>query len=135
MTINVDSVASTADLVSELGSQAALDNLMKDPTENPSAATKARTAALAEVLSHLRNRTPPVLEADLSDVTELAPVVVYGALARLYRNNIVVGDNEDVSANKYRIYQKLFESTLTGLRPTVQALLKAGSATIQFSRR
>jgi len=133
--INVDSVASTGDLVSEIGSQAALDNLMKDPTESPSAATKARQLALTEVLNHLKNRTPPVLESDLSNVTELAPVVVYGALARLYRNNITVGDNEDVSANKHRIYQRLFESSLSALRPTVQSLLKSASSSITFSRR
>jgi hypothetical protein len=135
MTIDVDMVCSNADLVAELGSQAALDNLVKDPTADPSAATQARELTLAEVLDHLRNRTPPVLAGDMSDAAELGPTVVYGAIARLYRNNIVVGDNEDVSANKHKLYQRMYESRLQALRPTVYSAFKGGSATIQFSRR
>lgn len=135
MTIDVDSVCSSADLVAELGSQAALDNLVKDPAADPSPVAQARQLALAEVLDHLRNRTPPIFDGDMSDVTELGPAVVYGAIARLYRNNIVVGDNEDVSANKHKLYQRMFESRLQALRPTVQSAFRSGSATIQFSRR
>lgn len=135
MAIDVDSVASDADLVAELGSADALNNLLRDPTADPTAATQARRLALLEVLDHLRNRTPPVLEAYLGNVAELSSTVVYGAIARLYRNNIVTGDNEDISANKHRLYQKMFEARMAGLRPTLQASLQSASASIAFNRR
>jgi hypothetical protein len=135
MIIDVDSVASNADLATELGSQSALDNLLTDPAAIPSPATQARELALADVIDHLRNRTPPVLAGDLSDVTELGPAVICGALARLYRNNMVTGDGDDISANKHKLYQRMFESRLSALRPTLQASLKSASASIQFSRR
>jgi hypothetical protein len=135
MTIHVDSVASDADLAAELGSQSALDNLLSDPTAIPSAATRARELALADVIDHLRNRTPAVHAGDLSDLTELGPAVIYGALARLYRNNMVTGDGEDISANKHKLYQRMFESRLSALRPTLYASLVSASASIQFSRR
>jgi hypothetical protein len=62
-------------------------------------------------------------------------VVVYGAIARLYRNNITTGTEEDVSAAKHKIYQRLFESSVSALRPTVQGSYVSGGRSIAFSRR
>jgi hypothetical protein len=135
MSIDVEGVATDADLAGELGSDEALLNLVTDPDADPSTTLIARQRALGEVLDGLRNRTPPVYEADLSDVTELSRVVVYGAIARLYRNNITTGTEEDVSAAKHKIYQRLFESSVNALRPTVQGSYVSGGRSIAFSRR
>lgn len=135
MTINIESVATDADLAGELGSEEALENLVTDPGADPSTTLIARQNALGEVLDGLRNRVPPIVDSELSDVTELHRVVVYGALARLYRNNITTGDEADVSAAKHKIYQRLFESALGALRPTLSGSYVSGGRSIQFSRR
>ncbi len=135
MALDVESVATDADLAGELGGEEALQNLVTDPDADPSTTLIARQNALREVLDGLRNRVPPVTEPELSDVTELSRVVVYGALARLYRNNITTGTEEDVSAAKHKIYQRLFESSVNALRPTLSGSYVSGGRSIQFSRR
>ncbi len=135
MAIEVESVATDADLAGELGSAEALDNLVTDPEADPSTTLVARQNALRDVVDGLRNRVPPIYDSELSDVTELSRVVVYGALARLYRNNITTGTEEDVSAAKHKIYQRLYESALGALRPSLNGAFVAGGRSIQFSRR
>lgn len=135
MAIDVETVASDADLANELGGTEALQNLVKDPEADPSNTLVARRNALNEVVDSLRNRTPPIYDSELSDVTELSRLVVYGAISRLYRNNITTGTEEDVSFAKHKLYQKLFESSMTSLRPTLSGVLVGGSRSIQFSRR
>jgi hypothetical protein len=135
MTLNVETVATDANLQDELGGAAALANLVADPDADPSITLQARTLTLAEVLSHLANRTPPVRPEYLSNASELGSVVVYGALARLFRNNITTGGMDDVNAAKHRIYQKLYESSLIALRPSQNQSVRSGSSSIGFSRR
>jgi hypothetical protein len=131
MTIAIADVATHVDLANEVGSKSALDNLLNDTMS----AKKALELTLADVVDHLRNRTPPIGESDIADVTQLRRVVVEGTLARLYRSNITTGDGEDVSSVKHKIYQRAYENTLAALRPDLTGGAVPASFSIAFHRR
>lgn len=129
-TTEVTLVCEDVDLENEIGGSAALLALA-----TPQLCRQARIGALDDVIDHLRNRTPPVLEANLADVSELRIAVRDGALARLYRQNMTTGDGEDVNARKAKDYQAAFMSAVNRLRPTLSGQLKAGPASIALHRR
>lgn len=131
MTIDIDDVAAWSDLASEIGGKDALDNL----TNESLTARKALELTLAEVVDSLRNRTPPIAETDLSDVTQLKRVVVEGTLARLYRINMTTGDGEDISSAKHKFYQRAYEATLSALRPTLTGGAIPAGFSIALHRR
>lgn len=131
MTIALSSVALVDDVAAELGSQEVVDSL-ETVTSN---ASSAMQWALDEALWHLRNRVPPIADSDLADVTELKMIVVYGAIARLYRQNITTGMGDDVSSAKHDIYNKMFSQRLSSLRPTLAASMVAAPASIALHRR
>ena len=131
MTISLETVATDRGLQDELGGSAQLENLSTE-TSTPKL---ARTLALRDVLAHFANQVPPVFEADFAVPAELTSVVTYGALARMYRNNITTGDGQDVNAAKHKIYKGLYDSGLASLRPTVGYALKASGPSIALHRR
>jgi hypothetical protein len=131
--ITAASVATVQMLKDELGSDEALANLT--PSSDADAPTKAIQAALDDVVYMLKNRVPPVLERDLRDVTELKIPVVYGALMRLFRQNITTGDEKDVNARRARDYQAMYDQRVATLRPTLISCEIASPATIAFHRR
>lgn len=115
-TADVDTVATDEDLAGELLGLEALENLRPNDWSD---CKPARQAAFDKVLDGLRGHTPPVREADLSDVTELRLAVIYGALAQLYFAGITSGDPEAVYTAKHRHYRDEFRSAVNSLRPTV----------------
>jgi hypothetical protein len=123
-------VATPQDLADELGGTAALDNL----TSESFTARHVLELTLADILDSLRNRTPPVVEGDISDTAQLKRPLVEGAISRLYRNNITTGD--DVNAAKQKLYQRAYDNTLASLRPVVAGLAVAASGfSIPMHRR
>lgn len=130
MTVTIASVATSQDVANELGGQAALDNL----TSESFTIKHVLDLTLADVLDSLVNRTPPVRDSDIQDPTQLKKSVVFGACARLYRNNITTGEG-DVSSAKHKIYQRQYESILSSLRPTVGGVVAASSWSIPMHRR
>lgn len=128
---DIDDVCTDDDLVHEAGDVDRLNNIMS--LESTRRAT--RTQVLADVLESLRNRIPPVREGDIRDVTELTRTVTYGTFAAMHRKNITIGNDQDVSANMARVYQKLYQSALDNLRPTVDAGQNAAPFGIATHRR
>lgn len=135
MTIAIATVATPADLADEIGGQEELDNLELDQAK----VTAALTNALADVLAHLDNKTPPVAEGDISDPTQLKRVTVYGALTRLYLRNVTTGDGKDRASKMHAHYSKMFGQFLRDLRPKVSTTggteVASGGFTIAMHRR
>ena len=130
MTIDIETVATDGDLENEIGGPDALRNLRTELARS----STARRLALADVLLSLKFRTPPILESDIADPTELNQVVVYGALAKLYLQNVTTGDAEDVNFAKHKLYEKQYSSRLYALRPTVPVSLRSAPGGIAFHR-
>jgi len=133
MTIDVETVCTHADLLTEIGSTRELARLL--PPEAAGSSTAFREAALEETIKALRRRAPPVFEADLADVTELRDVVAYGAAARLYRLSLTGAADTDAQAAKWRHYRDAFRDEIDALSPTVAMGARAAVGSIQVSRR
>ena len=129
--MDVEDVATDEDLHQEIGGVDALRNI----TSETNTAKQARQSALADVLFHFANQSPPIAEHDFIAPAELNRVVKFGALARLYRNNMTTGGGEDVHGAKARMFQKMYEGALGSLRPTVGASAKAAPMSIALHRR
>lgn len=120
-TNDVDLYCTHSDLVDELGSARKLAKLV--PPDSPSEPESAdltkpvREQSLRDVLKALRRKTPPILEAQISDPTQIKDAIAYGALMRLYRAAMTGPD--DVNAELFRHFKKRFESELGGLNLTV----------------
>lgn len=121
--IDVDNVATDADLMVHTGGAAGLSDITPQewfdvdgytPTCRP-----ARAQGLTDVLTALRRRTPPIRETELSDVTELRQAVVYRALEILYRQSV----SHEGSPNqaKARDFCKLYTDEINALQPTTYA--------------
>jgi|GEM_PF-6819407 len=130
MTIAVDTVATDADIESEVAGTSALRDLLP---EGWTTAKPAREIALTETLRELSRRTPPILEADLIEVTDLRDSVIYGALARLYRAAIQV--DGDRYWHLARHYEKAYANERRTVRPTLQDGQSAHPHTITMHRR
>ena len=129
--IDVQEVATDGDLETEI-TKKEFCRLAGDDTE---AGKDARQLALDDILYQLANRVPPIQEGDLAFITELKIATVYGAVARMYRNRITTGDNDDVNFTKSKLYQKLFDSRSGQLRPQVSNQQLAGPSSITVHRR
>ena len=128
-TADVDDVATDLDITDEIG-EVPFGRLARDSSDGQ----KARQRALDDVLDKLRNRVPPIRETDLSDISELRFVVVYGAVARLYRSSMTTGDGSDVNSAKFQFYNKQYERRSDELRPTVTGNRIAAPASIKLNR-
>jgi hypothetical protein len=131
-TTPVDTVCTDLQLADEvLGA----DNLNKLKPQDWSDFKQLRQVAFDEVLVRLRMRTPPVQEADLQDVTELRPAVIYGALAKAYRASMNSADEDDKYAAHAKTYQRMYEAEVRALQPTVAGPARSGPGAIAFHRR
>lgn len=130
MTISVDTVAIDADLENELGGHQALQNLLPHGWSN---AQPARQWALNDVLDDLSDRTPPIVEADISNVADIKRAVVLGAVAHLYGHNITTGD--DVHAHHERRFRKMYEAKKRSTRPTSTYGERTAPGAIALHRR
>lgn len=130
MTIDVNLVATDADLVNELGGADTLANILPAGWTN---GEPARVLALEDVIESLRRRSPPVLDNDLSIVSQLRRAVTYGALERMYR--IGMHSADDVFAVQQKLYEKRFNAEVLGLSPTLQGGARGSVGSIGLSRR
>jgi hypothetical protein len=130
MTIDVNTVATDADLEQEIGGPEQLANIL--PREWTDA-EQARQRALALTLKALRRRTPPIVEGSLSDVTELEDAVVYGALEHLYRMAMASGSANYAELRK--LYHGKFEDEVSGLTPTLNGENRGTANSISLERR
>lgn len=115
MTIAIDDVCTHADLASEVGGTAVLEDML--PSEWAGSSATAREAALRDVLTSLRRRTPAIREEHLLDVTELRDAVAYGALERIYRAAMTTPDG--LHAEQRKLYSSRFDDECAGLVPTL----------------
>lgn len=134
MTIDVSTFCTNDDLLDELGSRQELDRLLRaedatsvDPT------LRIREAAYRDVIKSLARRTPPVFESSLSNLDELRDAVVYGTLARLYREAMT--NENDVFGSKWKHWQKMFQTEVTHLRVTVASSASVDTLSISLDRR
>jgi hypothetical protein len=120
VTLDVDLYCTHQDLQDELGSARALVRITS-PDDPDTALVRAQ--ALRDVVKFLERRTPPIVEGQLSDLTELKDVVCYGALARLYRNAMT--EDGDVYSVLWREFDDKFASELGSLRLTLEGTVSA----------
>jgi hypothetical protein len=101
--LDVDSIATDADLIAEVASAARLERANKSVTQRDA----IRHAALEDVLEALKTRSPPLTDTMLADATELKRAVVYRSLTKIFLSAIAVeGDIHAVLHTKYeREYQ------------------------------
>jgi hypothetical protein len=126
----IDSVCTDAYLESRVGGAENLQRLLpKDWTS----AREARQSMFDSVLRRLKLQTPPIVESDLADVTELRDVVAYGTLAELYANASTGPD--DVFHAQSRRYERMYQAELQGLKPTVTLFQVAAPMSVPFDRR
>lgn len=129
--IDVNTVLTDSDLEDEI-TEKGLQDLVTDSDDG----LKARQLALDDVLYQLANRVPPIAESDLSDLAaELKIPCVYGACARLYRNNMTTGQPEDFNHMQWKAYHKQYEMRVDNLRPTVSGGLRGAPGAIQLFRK
>jgi hypothetical protein len=80
-----------------------------------------RRQGLTDVLDALRNRVPPVHEADIADPSELRQCVVHYAAMRLYDGAMTSGAEAEVFHAKMKAEEKRYGDRLAALRPTIAA--------------
>lgn len=130
-TTAIDTVCTDAYLLTKVSGSANLERIMPKDAAN---AQSARQDALDRVLRRLKGLTPPINEADLTDVTELRDVVAYGALETLCVN-AMTGMDGDVFEKLAKHWRTLFQTELQSLRPTVATNQRAAPFTITMHRR
>ncbi len=133
MTIAIDSVCTHDDLVNELHSPEALNELLPRSANGSSAGV--RTKILGRVLSALKRRMPPITESDLNDPTELRDAVLYGTLEDLHMAGLTTSAEGDVHWAKYKIYRDKFSEEISGMTLTVCGGSTAGPMSFSLERR
>lgn len=118
-TNDVNLYCTHSDLADELGGARKLRLLQPPDADQEDPTLLVREQALRDVLKSLARRTPPILETQLSDFTELKDAVCYGALMRLYRAAITA--DGDVHSALYNAFKKRFSEELQGLRVSVNS--------------
>lgn len=133
MTISVDDVLTEAALDEYLGGQlTATVNLMPAGWTD---AEPARQWALDRVLQSLKRRTPPILEGDIADVTELRDAVIFGAASRLYDIALTSAGESEVMFHKWREYDRKFNAELSSMVITGPASERIVSRSPSIMRR
>lgn len=133
MTIDVDTVCTDEQLDEFLGGHLTANQHLQ-PADWATAAP-ARQYALDRIMNALRRRTPPILEADLSDVTELKFAVMLGAAEHLHMLAASSGGDVEVFAFKAKTYARQFEDEISGLSPTLVGGGRGSSFSFSVSRR
>lgn len=108
----VNDIVTDSDLSEEIG-----EDQFAILTPKVNDGLRARQLTLNDLLDKLKNRVPPIHEANLIELEELRIPCVYGAVARLYRKNMTTGD--DVFTAKAVLYMKDYDRRVQDLRPTV----------------
>lgn len=133
MTIDVESVCTDAQLDEYLGGKLTAGvNLL--PTEWADA-SPARQYALRRTLQALARRSPPILEGDISDVTQLHDAVLFGACARLYDLAMTAGGESEVFYLQSKRYDQKFRDELASLVITGPELQRVVSRAPALYRR
>lgn len=133
MAIDVDTVATDADVDIELGGQllAHVTLLPQDWTD-----IKAfRQRALDIATDALKRRTPPIFESDISDVTELRRAVVYGSCEKLYELALTNAADGEVFHAKWMHYKAMFRREVESLVITGPQSQRIVSRSPSISRR
>ena len=130
MALDVDTIATDADLVNEIQSATKLAGLTRD---TGGSAKAARQQALDDILVHLSRRTPPITETSLSIPAELKRCVVYGALERLYRHEM--NEPGDVNGVQQKIYARRYSDEVSAIMPTIAGGARGTAFSIPISRR
>lgn len=133
MTIDVDDVCTDAQLDVFLGGRLTANQRLQPQAWTDAA--PARQYALDRVVNALKRRTPPILEADLQDVTELRLAVQLGAAEHLHMLAASSGSDVEVFAFKAKQYGRQFEDELNGLSPTLRGGGRGSSYSFAISRR
>jgi hypothetical protein len=120
----VDDYLTHEQLADHVGGAEQLANIL--PATWAGSSTKARQLAADLVVKSLKRRTPPVHEADLSDLEELRDAVTYAALEYLYSLGMTSSDGH--YAIRRRLYQDRLEDELNALTPTVGDGESAGAS-------
>lgn len=113
MTIDVEAVCTDVQLDEYLGGALTKTiNLLPAEWDD---ASPARSFALRRTLQSLARRSPPVLESDIADPTELHDAVLFGAAARLYDIAITSGGESEVFFHQARRYEAKFREEIESL--------------------
>lgn len=128
MSIDVELVCTEEDLANEIGGARALDEILRDLKSET-----VRELALRDVLKSLKKRTPPIQSGDIVDPTELKEAVIYGSLARLYRDAMTTAD--DIYALKMKHFDKKYSSEMSNLSVTVTDHLRGAVRSWSMDRR
>ena len=104
--LNVDTIATDADLIAEVASKARLDRAMPDVAQRDA----IRAQALQDVVDALATRSPPVRDTQLADPTELKQSVVYRSLAKIFLSAIAV--DGDVHSMLNRAYEREYQAAV-----------------------
>jgi hypothetical protein len=135
-TLDVETIATDADLEVYAGGRSALQDLLPDEwfseTLNRKSAALARQQAFEDIAATLRQRRPPIRDTDLTDPNELKPAVCYGALAIIYSFAATHEDSPHVARGKS--YAARFSSEKLALQPSVTAGSTSSSLSIRMSR-
>jgi hypothetical protein len=96
-----------------------------------------RRQGLTDVLSVLRDRTPPIFENDISDPSELRQCVIHYAASRLYDNAMTSGADAEVFHAKMRAEERRYRDRVNALRPTLAGVgnVTAPALSVGISRR
>lgn len=130
MTLDVDTIATDADLIAEVASKARLDRAMPSVAQRDA----IRRGALQDVVTALGTRTPAVAEQMLVEPVQLKKAVVYRALSKIFLAAIAVeGDVHAVlRANYEREYQAAVRAPFS-IRPGNQP--SASGYSVRVERR
>ena len=133
MTIDVEDVATDAQLNALLLGQLTA-NIKLLPVALADAST-LRQWALDRTLQRLKRRTPPIFEADISDVTELRDAVLFGAAEKLFEGALSSAADGQVFHAKWQYYSAQFNSEINNLIVTGPAQERISSRGPSITRR
>ena len=127
--IDVDSIATDADLDEFLGGQALAGANMvprawRDGADEPTL-RPARQWALEQILAAMRRRSPPIDPAQLADVSQLKQAILLGASERLYRLAMTGAGQAEVAYYQANAYAAQFASEINNLAPTLTGGVRA----------
>lgn len=104
--LDVETIATDADLIAEVASKARLDRAMPSQTQRDA----VRVAALEDVLFALATRSPPIRDTMLAHPAELKKAVVYRALTKIFLSAVAV--EGDVHATLHRAYEREYQGAV-----------------------
>lgn len=117
MAIDADLVCTDADLEGYTLGKANLQALLPDEwlndAETEKTAKPARQQVLNDVLEKLSKRTPPILEDDIADKTDLRNVVAYGTLALVFLNAPTREGSPNFKRSEF--FQKRYDAEMSNL--------------------